>query len=140
MRVWFGVAFCGAVFAAGCENPQAELQALAADNTCNVVEDCCVVMDDCNSEAWIVTAAEFDDAVVWAAQLEGGFCVDCVPPTVSVDCVQGRCVGRAFSPVDVNLAPEQARSSCGARELVNSGSQDIGYVEVVDGRAVCGEI
>jgi hypothetical protein len=141
MRTWSVVAVLGLSFVAACENPQAELQDLSTNNTCNVVDDCCVVMDDCNAAAWIVTRDEFAAAVSWAAQLEAGtLCVDCIPPTVTVDCVQGVCVGRAFSPVDVSLDPDQAPSSCGARELVNSGSQDIGYVEITDGQTICGDI
>jgi hypothetical protein len=97
-------------------------------------------MDACNAEAWVVTSGEFDDALSWAAKLQGDLCVDCIPPTVTVDCVQGVCVGRAFSPIDVNLDPDQAPSSCGVRELINSGSQNIGYVEFADGQAICGDI
>jgi hypothetical protein len=127
-------------FVVACEDPQAELAALSAENACSVVDDCCVVMDDCTAEAWIVTKAEFDDAVSWADKRQGDLCVDCIPPTVTVDCVQGACVARAFSPVDVNLDPDQAPSSCGVRELVNSGSQDIGYVEITGGQVGCGDI
>lgn len=140
MRTWCVGGMLVLAFVVGCESPQAELQALSAENTCNVVEDCCVVMDACNAEAWVVTSAEFDDAVSCANKLQTSLCVDCIPPTVTVDCVQGVCVGRAFSPVVVNLDPDQAPSSCGARELVNDGSQNIGYVEFTDGQAICGDI
>ena len=124
---------------AACSNPGAELQELAFDNRCAVDADCCVVVDDCNSEAFLVEAGEFDAALDLVAQRQQDFCAGCIVPTVVTECFEGRCIGRAFSPVDVNPAPGSPSSVCGPRELVNSGSQDIGYVDVVDGYATCGD-
>ena len=123
----------------GCNTAGADLRALAADNSCFDDADCCVVVDDCQSEAFVVTADEFDTAVDIVATRQQDSCAGCIVPTVLTECVDGTCVGRAFNPADVQLATEQALSSCGPREVVNSGSQDILFVDVVDGYAACGD-
>ncbi|HEY1101175.1 MAG TPA: hypothetical protein VGF99_19705, partial [Myxococcota bacterium] len=105
---------------AGCPSPSQQVQQLARDNACRVDDDCCVVVDDCSSEAFVVEAAEFDDALDILATAGTDFCAGCTVPTVVTECVDGQCVGRAFDPIDVQLAAGQASSSCGVREVVNS--------------------
>jgi len=127
-------------FVAACNTAGAELRDLAADNVCFDDADCCVVVDDCQSEAFVVTADEFDVAVDLVGTRQQGSCAGCIVPTVVTQCVNGTCVAQAFSPIDVNLASDQASSSCGPREVVNSGSQNIVAVDVIDGYAACGDI
>ncbi len=128
------------LMAAACSDPGAELRELALDNQCAVNDDCCVVVDDCNSEAFIVQADEFDVALTLVEQRQQDFCAGCVVPTVVSECVNGTCIGRAFNASDVQPAAGTPQSVCGPREVVNSGSQNIGYVDVVDGYAACGDV
>jgi len=124
---------------AACNSAGADLRAMAAENSCFDDTDCCVVVDDCQSEAFVVSADEFDAAVDLVDTRQQNSCAGCTVPTVVTECVDGTCVGRAFSPADVQLAADQALSSCGPREVVNSGSQNIVAVDVIDGYAACGD-
>lgn len=124
----------------GCNTAGADLRALAAENSCFDDSDCCVVVDDCQSEGFVVSADEFDTAVNLVATRQQDSCAGCIVPTVVTQCVNGTCVAQAFSPIDVELASDQASSSCGPREVVNSGSQNIVAVDVIDGYAACGDI
>ncbi len=124
----------------GCNIAGADLRDLAADNACFDDSDCCVVVDDCQSEVFVVTAAEFDTAVDLVDSRQQGSCAGCVAPTVVTECFNGSCASRAFSPNDVTLASDQPLSSCGPREVVTSGSQDIQSIEVIDGYAACGDV
>ena len=92
---------------------------LSKQNDCSVDDDCCIVHEFCTVRDFIVTADEFADAKEAAEFDEGGICTDCLQPASTVACVDGRCQGTSFSP-DVVLAPNQAASSCGAREVRDS--------------------
>ena len=123
-----------------CETATLELRELAGDgNPCAVVEDCCVVVDPCNAEAFLVTADEFDAARDLVDTRQQELCVDCVLPVVTAECVEGRCVGKAFAPGEVTYAEGQPLDSCGAREVVNAEADlNVSFAEVEDGVATCG--
>ncbi len=121
-----------------CELPTLELRQLAADNPCFADEDCCVVVDTCAGETFVVTADEFDDAVDLRDLRQDELCVRCVSPPVVAECVEGQCRGRAFDPDEVSYAEGQALDSCGPREL-STDDDEVQFSAVVDGVAVCGD-
>ncbi len=127
---------------AACTVPAIELRALAAENACLADEDCCVVVDTCAAEAYVVTADEFDQARDLAD--DSTRCADCIIPPVTVECVEGRCVGKAFNPADVRYEDGQALDSCGVRavETVVAGDANNGltFVALDEGVATCGTL
>jgi hypothetical protein len=58
---------------------------------CRDDSDCCIVVDDCMSVAYLYSKAP------GAAPPPGGFqhtnCATCMPPTVQVRCISGQCLG-----------------------------------------------
>lgn len=128
---------------AACTVPAVELRALAAENACLADEDCCVVVDTCAAEAYVVTADEFDAARDLAD--DSTQCADCIIPPVTVECVEGRCVGKAFNPADVRYVDGQALDSCGARAVETvvddaAANDDLTFVPLDDGVATCGTL
>lgn len=74
----------------------------SADISCTVDEDCCVVVDGCNSAALIVSKADEATAhgdIEQATKLAQGPtsdapCNACITPQVIARCASGKCVGR----------------------------------------------
>ena len=136
------LALAAAVSLASCTVPALELRALAAENTCLADDDCCVVVDTCAAEAYVVTADEFAEARDLAD--DSTRCADCIIPPVTVECVEGRCVGKAFHPADVRYDSGQALDSCGVRavETVDAAAaaNELGFVALDDGVATCGTL
>ena len=123
--------------AATCEVPTLELRQLAGDgNFCSVTDDCCVVVDTCQGESFVITADEFDVAKDLVDGRQDEACVRCLTPPVAVECVNGACVGRAFNSGDVSYAEDQPLNSCGARAL-DTNETDLTFAEVVDGVSTC---
>lgn len=127
----------------GCTVPAVELRALAAENACLGDADCCVVVDSCAAEAYVVTADEFDTARDLAD--DSTVCADCIIPPVTVECVEGRCVGKAFNPADVRYAEGQALDSCGPRAVETvvdeaAANDDLNAIALDDGVATCGTL
>lgn len=128
---------------AACELPAVELRQLSAENACFADEDCCVVVDSCAAEAYVVTADEFDAARGLAD--DSSQCADCIIPPVTVECVDGQCVGKAFDPADVRYAEGQALDGCGARAVETvvddaAANADLTFVALDDGVASCGTV
>lgn len=131
----------------GCTLPALELRELAADNPCFVDEDCCVVVDSCAAEAYVVTADEFDLARDLAD--DSNQCADCIIPPVTIECVEGRCVGKAFNPAEVRYAEGQAEGQaldgCGARAVETvvhnaAANEGLTFVALDAGVATCGSV
>ncbi len=126
-----------ALCAAGCTIPTLELRQLAGDgNFCTVTTDCCVVVDECQGEAFVITDDELDVAEELLAQRQQTECVRCPTPPVAVECVEGRCRGKSFDPADVSYGDNQPLNSCGAREL-STTEQDLRFVALEEGVATC---
>lgn len=128
---------------AGCTVPAIELRELAAENACLADADCCVVVDSCAAEAYVVTADEFDTARDLADNTT--VCADCIVPPVTVECVEGRCVGKAFDPADVRYVAGQALDSCGPRAVETvvdeaAANDDLTFIALDDGVATCGTL
>lgn len=64
---------------------------------CTKSSDCCVVMNYCLSEAQIVHASNADAAKAAWPYCESD-CNDCIPPEVTVFCLDEQCVGIAGEP------------------------------------------
>lgn len=137
-----GVLSIVVVVGVACGTPTLQLRELAGDgNPCVVVDDCCVVVDACAVEAFVVTADEFDDARGLVARRQDQACADCILPVVVTECVEGRCVGKAFSAADVAYAAGQPLDSCGSREVVSTAADanvDVSFADLPDGVATCG--
>ena len=128
---------------AACELPAVELRGLSSENACFADEDCCVVVDSCAAEAYVVSAEEFDAARDLADDTSQ--CADCVIPPVTVECVDGQCLGKAFNPADVRYADGQAPDGCGARSVETvvdepAANADLIFVVLDDGVASCGTV
>lgn len=136
-------AVIGVVPLVACTVPAVELRTLAADNPCLADTDCCVVVDTCAAEAYVVTADEFAQARDLAD--DSTLCADCIVPPVTVECVEGRCVGKAYNPADVRYADGQALDSCGARAVETvaddaAANDDLTFIALDDGVATCGTL
>ncbi len=127
-----------AVVAGACEIPTLELRQLAADNPCFSDDDCCVVVDPCQGETFVVTADEFELALDLKSERQTEACVRCVSPPVVAECVEGLCRGRAFDPGEVSFADGQELDSCGPRGL-STNATDVNFSPVDDGVATCGD-
>lgn len=81
----------------GEDDRRAELKALAqSDAPCTTAADCCVVVDGCHAQAFVVTKGDYDKALNLVDELDTSMCVRCMPPPVELECVDGACVGRAL--------------------------------------------
>lgn len=140
LRFSFVVVSALAAFGAGCGDiPTLELLDLAQDgNFCEVDADCCVIVDECRAEAFIVTADEFEDAKDIKSRRNQEGCAGCTVPTVAVTCERGACVGKAFDPTLVGYDDEQALDSCGPRAM-NTDETNVTFATVEDGVAICGD-
>jgi hypothetical protein len=143
LAVALAVALAGVAPLVGCTVPAVELRELAAENACFADADCCVVVDSCAAEAYVVTADEFDTARDLADDTT--VCADCIIPPVTVECVEGRCVGKAFNPADVRYAEGQAFDSCGPRAVETvvdeaAANDDLTFIALDDGVATCGTL
>ncbi|MDP2344139.1 MAG: hypothetical protein Q8O67_24490 [Deltaproteobacteria bacterium] len=114
------------------------LQELSAENPCFDDVDCCVVVEACSADIFVVTTDEFDEAREAAEFDEGGFCNDCLTPTSTVSCVDGRCLAVAFEDPAVTLAEGTPVSSCGVRELVLEEGRDPGATISFQTQFLCG--
>lgn len=142
-RASLAVVACLFTATTACDLPAVELRELSAENACFADEDCCVVVDTCAAEAYVVTADEFDAARDLAD--DSSQCADCIIPPVTVECVDGQCVGKAFDPADVRSAEGQALDGCGARAVETvvddaAANDDLTFVALDDGVASCGTI
>lgn len=129
----------GAGLLGACDVPTLELLDLATDgNSCSVDADCCVVVDECRAEAFIVTEDEFEQAKNLKQARSDDGCANCTVPVVAVECLLGVCVGKAFDPLRVSYDADQALDSCGPREL-DTDDTNVEFAAVEDGFAICGD-
>jgi len=94
-------AFVALILAAACgtdserDDLRTELKALAQSNApCTTAADCCVVVDGCYAQAFVVAKGDYDKARKLADGLDDSMCVGCESPAVELECVDGACVGR----------------------------------------------
>ena len=111
---------------------------LSAENQCFDDADCCVVVEACSADIFLVTADEFDEAREAAEFDEGGLCNDCPTPASTVSCVDGRCQGVAFEDPAVSVAEGTPASSCGVRELALDEQRDPGPALTFESQFLCG--
>ena len=115
------------------------LRELSAQNDCFDDAECCVVVEPCSADIFVVTADEFDEARDEAEFDEGGICNDeCRTPVATVSCVDGRCQAIAFEDEAVTLAEGTPTSSCGVRELVLEEQRDPGPTTSFETQFLCG--
>lgn len=87
------VAACGKD--SGQDALRTELKALAqSDAPCTTAAECCVVVDGCYAQAFVVAEGDYDKARDLIDQLDDSTCVACMSPAVELECVDGACVGR----------------------------------------------
>ena len=116
----------------------AELEEFSAENRCFDDPDCCVVVEACSADIFVVTADEFERARTAAEFDEGGVCNRCATPASTVSCVDGRCLAVAFEDPAVQVAEGTPASSCGVRELALEEGRDPGPATSFETRFVCG--
>jgi hypothetical protein len=78
---------------------------------CQQNSDCCVVINTCLNEGQVVLSADFEEADK-AFPYCGDRCTRCIPPSIQVACVSGKCVGEGKS--DVGATDDFRTSHCGS--------------------------
>lgn len=135
MRTLIGaVATFAALALAGCgggdDGPgtgsQGLLELATAPAACATAADCCVAIDDCMATAYVVTRADYEDAVALAEEPRDT-CAGCISPSVEVRCEAGACVGVEIVDYDAPEYAANAGSHCGevlGQALSAGGSGD----------------
>jgi len=81
----------------GGTNPEPEDPADFADGNvaCDTDADCCVVVNDCANQAYVVGIDDKDKvaALVAIAEQDRSRCTGCIAPAVEVTCENAKCVG-----------------------------------------------
>lgn len=95
----------------GCRGDQEAWDAITAKPLdCQQNSDCCVVINACANQAQVVRFADFEAAEKAFPYCDDA-CTKCIPPSIQVACVNGKCVGEDTS--GANATDEFRTSHCG---------------------------
>lgn len=100
-------------------DPEAFAEAIQPQ-ACTKNSDCCVVLNGCVNEAQVVHASNKDAAKAAWPYCDNN-CTDCIPPLVTVYCLEGTCVGRAEEPTG-----DFPEDHCGVDEEPGTGGGNPG--------------
>jgi hypothetical protein len=104
---------------------------------CQVDGDCCVVVDSCFDEAYLVGRAEYAamQASIPSVGSDFGRCLSCFLPAVQVQCKGGFCVGAEIPPpYSLNIGP-LTTSHCGYVNISDAGVPTLSPHALVDAGA-----
>ena len=85
--------------------------AFVLDLRCTADTDCCVISNSCGTGFYLVTAAQKNELAARIGNYPTTMCPACIPPQVTVSCVQGSCVGVQLNTYDPTSA--LSKGHCG---------------------------